>query len=87
MAKNSAINIHNEDNTKSIKLDIDDSEAAGDYGSSVTASLTDLENGYNTNINAVGGFTHTTDDGLTSNLNGYGLSVNGNVYNAQITSD
>ena len=74
IAKNSAINIHNEADTKSIKLDINDTEAAGEYGgSTVNMSLTDDDASYIVNINAVDGFRHTTDDSFTSNLNGYGL--------------
>ena len=85
-AKNSAINIHNEDNTKSITLDINDTEAAGENNSTVNASLRD-EDGYSVNINAKDGFTHTTDEGFTCNLDGYGLFVNNGNYSTQINSD
>ena len=89
MAKNSAINIHNEDNKKYIKLDINDTEAAGedDQNSTVNASLVDLSNGCTVGINARGGFTHNTDNGCTSNLDGYGLSINDGTYGTQILSN
>lgn len=77
IAKNSAINIHNKDNTKSIKLDINDAEVADKYGSTVNISLTDLESdGYNVNINPVVGLTCTTDDNFTIH-DGFGTTIIG----------
>lgn len=73
IAKNSAINIHNEDNTKSIKLDINDTEAGQDYESSVNVNLTDNDSGYIANINALDGFKHITSDKYVTKISGYGF--------------
>lgn len=85
IAKNSAINIHNEDNTKSIKLDIDDTEAEGKYYSSVNVSLTDDE--IQATINAQDGFRQINPDGHYSNLYYYGLFVTNDLYEASISAD
>lgn len=85
-AKNSAINIHNEDNTKSIKLDINDTEVASNYGSAVNVLLTDSDSGGTANINAVDGFTHQFTDGSVSNLDGNGLGIDSGDYNAIISA-
>ena len=87
IAKNSAINIHNEDNTKSIKLDINDTEFAEDYISTVTASLIDHVNGGIAIINAVDGFRHIDDNGGVSNLYGDGLYIENKTYSNSIYSD
>ena len=75
MAKNSAINMHNENNTKSIKLDINDTEAVGNYGSPVNLSLTDNDNNCIIDINASYGFIHTVDEQFISRFNGFGIYV------------
>lgn len=85
IAKNSAINIHNEDNSKSIKLDIDDTEAAGNYGSAVNVLLTDTDNGVTADINAVYGFTYETNDGYMSNLGIDGLNVENEEYSTCVS--
>ena len=87
IAKNSAINIHNEDNTKSIKLDINDTEFAEDYGSTVNASLIDHANGGIAIINAVDGFRHIDGNGDVSNLYSYGLYIENKTYSTSICSD
>ena len=84
IAKNSAINIHNEDNTKSIKLDINDTEAIEDYGSPVNVSLTDPDNSSTININAVDGFTNRNNDGYFMNLYSDGLTISYEKYNNYI---
>ena len=73
IAKNSAINIHNEDNTKSIKLDINDTEANDGYGSAVNVSLTN--DAYQVNINALDGFRHSDGAGGVSNFYSNGLYI------------
>ena len=75
IAKNSAINIHNEDNTKSIKLDINDIEAIGRDDSSVNISLTDIGYGYSVNINPASGLICTTDGDITTEYAGWGTTV------------
>lgn len=77
IAKNSAINIHNEDDTKSIKLDINDAEVAAEYGNPVNVSLTDDNQAMIANINAVDGFRHIDLDGNYSNLYSAGLDIEG----------
>lgn len=86
IAKNSAINIHNEDNTKSIKLDINDTEAEGDIGNSVNVSLTDSNDSGTININAMGGFSHRMEN-YYSYLNCFGMSTQNETYNVDISSD
>lgn len=66
--------MHNEDNTKSIKLDINDTEAEGESNSSVNVNLTDLDNGATADINAFDGFRHRIE-GDYSYLSCYGMSV------------
>ena len=87
IAKNSAINIHNEDDTKSIKLDINDAEANEDYGSTVNASLIDAEQGYIANINPVYGFTNKNNDGRFSNLDSGGMTIGDNSHDNYISYD
>ena len=87
IAKNSAINIHNEDNTKSIKLDINDTEAEDDYGSPVNVSLTDSDSGYTININAVDGFTHINSEGHMIYLSDNHLNIDDETCNTGIYSD
>ena len=87
IAKNSAINIHDEDNTKSIKLDINDIEAIEDYGSTVNASLIDHANGGIAIINAVDGFRHIDGNGGVSNLYSDGLDIENNLCEAHMQSD
>lgn len=84
IAKNSAINIHDEDNTKSIKLDINDIEAIEDYGSTVNASLIDHANGGIAIINAVDGFRHINSNGYYSNLYSGGLDIRDETYSTNI---
>ena len=86
IAKNSAINIHKEDNINSIKLDIHDIEAVGKYESAVNASLIDNDNNATININAVDGFRHIYE-GNESNLYSSGLDITGVGYNTYISSD
>ena len=76
IAKNSAINIHNEDNTKSIKLDINDAEALDKYDSTVNVLLYDPDHGGIANINAYDGFRHSSSDENFSNLYVDGLYIN-----------
>ena len=84
IAKNSAINIHNEDNTKSIKLDINDTEIEDFYGSVVNVLLSDRDSNDTININASDGFRHRNDDGNESNLYANGLDVISGLYGASI---
>lgn len=86
IAKNSAINIHNEDNTKSIKLDINDTEADGDYGSSVNVNLTDDDQGYIARINVADGFRHSDDRGCYSNLCSDGIFIDNRPYHTNVYS-
>lgn len=70
--------------SKYIKMFVDkeltESEQADGY-SQVDMSLTDGDN--NADINAINGFTHKTEDGWTSNFNGYGLDIkNGDTYSS-----
>ena len=87
IAKNSAINIHNEDNTRYIKLDINDSEAIEDYGSPVNVSLTDPDNGSTININTADGFRHSNSNGYYSNLSSASMYVGNGTYDTYINSD
>ena len=87
IAKNSAINIHDEDNTKSIKLDINDIEAIENYGSTVNASLIDHANGGIAIINAVDGFRHIDGNGGVSNLYSDGLDIENNLCEAHMQSN
>ena len=87
IAKNSAINIHNEDNTKSIKLDINGIETAEEYGSEVNVSLIDAELDRIANINATDGFRHNNGVGRFSNLYYDGLDINGGTNSTNIYTD
>lgn len=87
IAKNSAINIHNEDNTKSIKLDINDTEAAEDHESSVNVSLIDDCQDYIANVNAYDGFRHSSGGGHFSNLCSDGLDIFANDHATNICAD
>lgn len=87
IAKNSAINMHNEDNTKSIKLDINDTEADSYYSSPVNISLIDDYQDCSANINAFDGFKHSSDDGRYSNLYYAGLHISDEPHSAYIYSD
>lgn len=88
IAKNSAINIHNEDNTKSIKLDINDTEASSDYDSPVNVSLTDYDyNDGTININAADGFRHTDSTGCHSNLYSGGLDIEDETHITSVYTD
>lgn len=75
IAKNSAIDIHNEYNTQSIKLDINDTEASNEYDCPVNVSLTDRDTGCIASINAYDGFRHIEDGGCKSNLYSGGLDI------------
>lgn len=75
IAKNSAINIHNEDNSKYITLDINDPKITDEDDSKVNISMFDVDYPCLTTINAKEGFTHMTDEGFTSNLDGNGLYI------------
>ena len=86
IAKNSAINIHNEDDTKSIKLDVNDTEAVDKYGSAVNASLIDDEWNNIANINAGAGFEHINNDGHYTNLSYGGLRFVNLPYMASMSS-
>lgn len=91
IAKNSAINIHNENNTKSIKLDINDTEAEQDYGSPVNVSLTDDDQIYYdqaniVNINAINGFSHNYGE-YRSTLDSNGLYIDNENYDTQINAN
>ena len=87
IAKNSAINIHNEDNTRSIKLDNNDDEAAVRYNSAVNVSLTDADTGSTININAEDGFRHIDSSGSYSNLYSTNLDVNNGTHATSICAD
>lgn len=84
IAKNSAINIHNEDNTKSIKLDINDTEAEDEYGDAVNIFLTGNDSADFANINAIDGFRHNSNDGNASVLRSSGLDVYNELYSTSI---
>lgn len=68
--KNSAIDIHNKDTAKSIKLSIDNREAETEYGSTVNASLTDGI--CSTDINPMGIFSKQGN--FISQFSGNGLA-------------
>ena len=87
IAKNSAINIHNEDNTRSIKLDINDSECIDKYISPVNASLTDADSGSIININAEDGFRHSDSNGCYSNLYSNNLEIANETHATSIQAD
>ena len=79
--------MHNEDNTKSIKLDINDAEVEEKHGSTVNVSLTDLGNDSSININAADGFRHTGSNGKFSNLYSDGLDIDEEDYRTNIRSN
>ena len=87
IAKNSAINIHSEDDARFIKLDVDDTEAAGNYGGYINASLTDLDNDCSININTADGFRHSDDIGRFSNLHNRGLDIDEEDFHTSIMSN
>lgn len=87
IAKNSAINIHNEDNTKSIKLDINDIEAAEEYGDRVNVSLTDSNAGNTININTADGFRHSDGGVYHSNFYYGGLMIVSDHYINEVGPD
>lgn len=87
IAKNSAINIHNEDNTKSIKLDINDTEAESVWDSSVNVSLIDTVTESTAIINAVDGFRHSNGDSNYSNLYSTGLNIADENHGTYINSN
>lgn len=69
----SGFSVQTKNDTKSIKLDIDDTEADERYGSTVNVSLTHDE--YQVNINALDGFRHSDSNGSHSNLYSSGLYI------------
>lgn len=46
-----------------------------------------VANGYTADINSKKGFTHKTDDGFVSTLNGYGLNIKGSIGNNLYLTD
>lgn len=82
----SGFSVQTKDNTKSIKLDINDTEADNDYGSPVNVSLTDNINDV-ININVVDGFSHINSNGNYSNLYSTGLDIYGGTCQTTIYAD
>ena len=78
--------MHNEDNSKSIKLDINDIDAEGEYGSAVNIFLANDDNDATANINAVYGFSHDYR-GRSSNLGYDGLYIEEGGNNTQINAN
>lgn len=79
--KNSAINIHNKDTAKSIKLSIDNRETETEYGSTVNASLTDGV--CSIDINPMGIFNKQGN--FISQFAGYGLAFTHDEVGSAVT--
>lgn len=82
---NDNINISSLNNSQKIQLNVNDTAASGDYGSSVHMCLTDGDN--KAIINAVDGFRHIGDDGNESNLYSAGLNISDLAYATTIYSN
>ncbi|QOR57718.1 hypothetical protein [uncultured phage cr131_1] len=87
IAKNSAINIHNEDDARSIKLDINDTGVEEEHGSTVNVSLIDDSLNYISNINAYSGFSHYDDNGGYGNFCSERLYIYSKTHDTTINSD
>ena len=86
IAKNSAINIHNEDDTKSIKLDINDTEADELLSCPVNMSL--IYGDSKININPYDGIEYADDEGYNSYFGSYiRLSGNNDATRLEIKPD
>lgn len=76
--------ISNDDATKAISLDIDDTDQTDEDNGDSTVNMYLTDGGYKATINAKSGFEHKTYDGYISRLVGYGINLQNKSFKANI---
>ena len=76
--------IGNDDATKAISLDIDDTDETDEDNGDSTVNMYLTDGSYKATINAKSGFEHKTYDGYISRLVGYGINLQNKSFKANV---